>query len=353
MSWGTVDTMSQTKRITHIDSLRGAAVLLMVMVHAAATWNPFQVTQMSILAYVVSGLGGLAAPLFVTLFGWGIARSQLSVKARIFQALFLFIAQILVNATSPHLFNLFTPGILSLMGLLTLILPFVVTRMKLLSIQPLATTIALIFTIQFFFPEIQGVGGWSDRVSDVSVYLIASNLFLTGTYPLFPWIVFALLGATISLANSESSQTLQQNRFTKSALVLGLVFCLSTFVYSNIENTLWAHPTQDAYLTFFPANSAFIIAAMTGVLLIWTFIQRYELSFLNTTGQISLTIYLIHFIPLSLMNDFETIHQWRLTTSAASVLLYTLAWIPASALWLKHWPHINFETMLKRIRKSL
>ena len=89
MSWGTVDTMSQTKRITHIDSLRGAAVLLMVMVHAAATWNPFQVTQMSILAYVVSGLGGLAAPLFVTLFGWGVARSQLSVKARIFQALFL------------------------------------------------------------------------------------------------------------------------------------------------------------------------------------------------------------------------------------------------------------------------
>ena len=353
MSWGTVDTMPQTNRITHVDSLRGAAVLLMVMVHAAATWNPFQVTQMSILAYVVSGLGGLAAPLFVTLFGWGIARSQLSVKARIFQALFLFIAQILVNATSPHLFNLFTPGILSLMGLLTLILPLLTLRMKPSNIQPLATTIALIFTIQFFFPEIQGVGGWSDRVSDVSAYLIASNLFLTGTYPLFPWIVFALLGATISLANSESSQTLQQNRFTKSALVLGLVFCLSTFVYSNIENTLWAHPTEDAYLTFFPANPAFIVAATTGVLLIWTFIQRYELPFLSSTGQISLTIYLVHFIPLSLMNDFETIHQWGLETSAVAVFLYTLAWIPASALWLKHWPHINFETVLKRIRKSL
>ena len=353
MSWGTVDMMSQTKRITHIDSLRGAAVLLMVMVHAAATWNPFQVTQMSILAYVVSGLGGLAAPLFVTLFGWGIARSQLSVKARIFQSLFLFIAQILVNATSPHLFNLFTPGILSLMGLLTLILPLLTLRMKPSNIQPLAITTALVFGIQVFFPEVQGDGGWSDRVSDVSAYLIASNLFLTGTYPLFPWIVFALLGATISLANSESSQTLQQNRFTKSALVLGLVFCLSTFVYSNIENTLWAHPTEDAYLTFFPANPAFIVAATTGVLLIWTFIQRYELPFLSSTGQISLTIYLVHFIPLSLMNDFETIHQWGLETSAVAVFLYTLAWIPASALWLKHWPHINFETVLKRIRKSL
>ena len=353
MFWGTVDTMSQTKRITHIDSLRGAAVLLMVMVHAAATWNPFQDTQTSVLAYVVSGLGGLAAPLFVTLFGWGIVRSHLSIKARIFQALFLFIAQILVNFTSPHLFNPFTPGVLSLMGLLTLILPFVVTRMKLLSIPPLATTLALIFTIQFFFPEIQGVGGWSDRVSDDSAYTIGSNLFLTGTYPLFPWIVFALLGATISEAHSNSSQTLQQNRFTKSALILGLMFCLSTFVYSNIENSLWAHPTEDAYLTFFPANPAFIVAATTGVLLIWTFIQRYELPFLSSTGQISLTIYLVHFIPLSLMNDFDTIHQWGLETSAVAVLLYTLAWIPVSALWLKQWPHVNFETILKRIRKSL
>ena len=353
MSWGTDDTMSQTNRITHIDSLRGAAVLLMVMVHAAATWNPFQETQMSVLAYVVSGLGGLAAPLFVTLFGWGIVRSHLSMKARVFQTLFLFTAQILVNITSPHLFNPFTPGVLSLMGLLTLILPLFSTRMKALNIQPLAITTTLIFTIQILFPEIQGVGEWSDRVSDDSVYVIGSNLFFTGTYPLFPWIVFALLGATISLANSEPNQTLQQNRFTKSALIAGLVFCLATFVYSNIENALWAHPTEDAYLTFFPANPAFILAATTGVLLIWTFIQRYELPFLSSTGQISLTIYLVHFIPLSLMNDFETIHQWGLETSAVAVLLYTLAWIPVSALWLKQWPHVNFETILKRIRKSL
>ena len=86
MFWGTVDTMSQTKRITHIDSLRGAAVLLMVMVHAAATWNPFQTPQISVLAYVVSGLGGLAAPMFVTLFGWGILRSTLSLKPRMWMS---------------------------------------------------------------------------------------------------------------------------------------------------------------------------------------------------------------------------------------------------------------------------
>ena len=60
-----------TKRIEHIDSIRAIAVLLMVMVHAAATWGPPSTTQPSGLVYVVSGLGGLAAPLFVTVFGWG------------------------------------------------------------------------------------------------------------------------------------------------------------------------------------------------------------------------------------------------------------------------------------------
>ena len=115
--------MSQTVRIPHIDSLRGLAVLLMVMVHTAATWNPFHQVQLTPLAYVVSGLGGLAAPLFVTLFGWGIARGRMTGKQRFFQATFLLIAQVGVNITSPHLFHPFTPGILSLMAILTLALP--------------------------------------------------------------------------------------------------------------------------------------------------------------------------------------------------------------------------------------
>ena len=76
--------MSQTSRISHLDSLRGVAVLLMVMVHSAATWNPFKGDQETLLAYLVSGLGGLAAPLFLTLFGWGMLRVRLTIKARIF-----------------------------------------------------------------------------------------------------------------------------------------------------------------------------------------------------------------------------------------------------------------------------
>ena len=47
-----------------IDQIRGLAILLMIMVHAAATWAPANASTTSLLALIVASLGGLAAPLF-------------------------------------------------------------------------------------------------------------------------------------------------------------------------------------------------------------------------------------------------------------------------------------------------
>ena len=88
--------MTNNFRIREIDSLRGLAVLLMVMVHAAATWNPYQSVQTTWLAYLVAGLGGLAAPLFVTIFGWGLTKSRSTLRNNLFKALILIFLQIVV-----------------------------------------------------------------------------------------------------------------------------------------------------------------------------------------------------------------------------------------------------------------
>ena len=63
--------MNTRQRTVHIDALRGLAVLLMVLVHAAATWEPQLSGPWLIFGAVVSGAGGLAAPLFAALQGWG------------------------------------------------------------------------------------------------------------------------------------------------------------------------------------------------------------------------------------------------------------------------------------------
>ena len=347
------NTMPQTPRIQHIDSLRGVAVLLMVMVHAAATWNPFHSPQPTLFAYIISGLGGLAAPLFVTLFGWGILRSNLTLRQRAFHSLFLFVMQILVNMTSPHLFEPLTPGVLSLMALLTLMLPFFTPLFRKKGIQPLAALTTLIFLIQLSFPEIQGTGTWSDRVDGSTLATITSNLVLTGTYPLFPWILFAALGVTISMHGSTKGANIPFTRPIKYSVTFGLLFCLSTFYISQMNGALWAHPTAEATLTFFPANSAFIIAGFTGVVLIWLFIQSVNTLTLMSAGKMSLTIYVVHFIPLTLMRGYEVTYQWSLTTSSLAVIAYTLVWIPISALWMKRYPKATLEALLKEIRKAL
>ena len=347
------DTMPQMQRIQHIDSLRGVAVLLMVMVHAAATWNPFHSPQPTLLAYIISGLGGLAAPLFVTLFGWGVLRSELSLRQRLFQSLFLFAMQILVNLTSPHLFQTFTPGVLSLMALLNLVLPMLSSSFKDSKVHPILWLTTLVFLIQFLYPEIQGEGSWSDRVNDASFFIVASNLFFTGTYPLFPWILFAALGATISANGTNQGASVPSIHLIRYSILFGLLFCLVSFYISQINNELWAHPTADATLTFFPANTAFLIAAFTGVMILWLMIQRLNPKSLSSAGKMSLTIYVVHFIPLTWMQDYELTYQWGLTTSSIAVVAYSLIWIPLSAQWLKRYPKATLEATLKEIRKSL
>ena len=105
--------MANSIRFREIDSLRGLAVLLMVMVHAAATWNPSNTTQTSTIEYIVAGLGGLAAPLFVTIFGWGMYNSSSARKATLTKAGILVILQFIVNLCSPHLYDTYSPAKLS------------------------------------------------------------------------------------------------------------------------------------------------------------------------------------------------------------------------------------------------
>lgn len=348
-----VDTMSQTVRIPHIDSLRGTAVLLMVMVHAAATWNPFSQVQTSPLAYVISGLGGLAAPLFVTLFGWGVVRTHTSLSSRVVQCLFFFVAQIAVNLTSPHLFHTFTPGILSLMGVLTLLVPATYSAFEKHDIRVFSFFFAFTIVIQLLFSDIQGTGVWEDRTADNTLGIIISNLLFTGTYPVFPWFVFAFFGAMISRQKTASGRSLNLNTSTGMWIVFGLTYCTLTLVYSQMNQTLWAHPTEDALLTFFPANPSFLVAGITGVMLLWIAVQRFKFSFLASTGKMSLTIYLLHFMPLTLMRDYEVTHQWGLQISSVAVLLYTVIWVPVAGLWLYRWPKANVESLLRMIRKSL
>ncbi|MBT4065944.1 MAG: DUF1624 domain-containing protein [Euryarchaeota archaeon] len=341
-----------SQRLGHIDSLRGLAVLLMIMVHAAATWNPFSNSEISTLAYVVSGLGGLAAPLFVTLLGWGLLQTESTRRKRISRATFLLAMQIVVNLFAPHLFAPFTPGVLSLFALLIISEPIWSSPFRSSKLLPQTVFSLLLFLTViglYFGSGFQGSDKWTDRTTTASIQTLILHLLLTGTYPLFPWMIFAVFGAFIAKITSIDSK-INVLKLTTTSIVFGLIFCVTSLVWSIHNDSAWALPSGEAVLTFFPPNYPFILAALTGVLLLWALIYKMpQVSFLEDTGRCSLTLYVVHFIPFALFHKAETTYGWSLTISCLVVIGYTIAWIPIAKLWRSKFPSYTLEKLMRNL----
>ena len=341
--------MSNLARFREIDSLRGLAVLLMVMVHAAATWNPHNAAQSTWIAYLVAGLGGLAAPLFVTIFGWGLVRSKSTTNGNIIKATILLLLQLLVNLFSPHLFDPLTPGILSLFALLILIKPLIVNMANNnISFLVFSISILLIYVLSSLIYNIQGTNDWDFRVSTNNLTILVSHLFFTGTYPLFPWITFAVVGAFLGSSITEGGKTLPRNNTTLLLIIIGMSYCLVSLILANEEGSIWAHPTKGAYLNFFPANIGFMIGSMTGVLIFWLIIQELQISMFEYCGRLSLTIYVLHFIPLTLFSNIENERYWSVMEASLAVVIYTTAWLLFAFVWNRlQW--LTIEALVRKL----
>ena len=341
--------MSNLARFREIDSLRGLAVLLMVMVHAAATWNPHNAAQNTWIAYLVAGLGGLAAPLFVTIFGWGLVRSKSTTNGNIIKATILLLLQLLVNLFSPHLFEPLTPGILSLFALLILIKPLIVNMANNnISFLVFSISILLIYVLSSLIYNIQGTNDWDFRVSTNNLTILVSHLFFTGTYPLFPWITFAVVGAFLGSSITEGGKTLPRNNTTLLLIIIGMSYCLVSLILANEEGSIWAHPTRGAYLNFFPANIGFMIGSMTGVLIFWLIIQELQVSLFEYCGRLSLTIYILHFIPLTLFSNIENERYWSVMEASLAVVIYTTAWLLFAFVWNRlQW--LTIEALVRKL----
>ena len=320
--------MALNTRFREIDSLRGLAVLLMVMVHAAATWNPSNTSQTSLLAYLVAGLGGLAAPLFVTIFGWGMYKSKSPRKSILTKAAVLIILQYVVNLCSPHLYEPYSPGILSLFAMLLIAKPAIMKSIE--SIKNMLIFNGLIvgmFIINSSFIEFQGSSNWDSRIV-VNDFLQLINLTLfTGTYPVFPWITFCVVGAFLGRSVMEEGKTLPRNKITISMIVVGISYCLVTLYLAIRNSEVWAHPSKGDYLNFFPANFGFMIAAITGVFILWLIVQELNILLFEQAGKVSLTVYVVHFIPLTYLSNLEDERNWTIMEASQAVVLFTTTWL--------------------------
>jgi len=323
-----------------IDALRGCAVLLMVMVHVAATAPPPAFGQTTTLGYLVAGLGGLAAPLFVVLAGWGAAGRPRPFASRLRRAGLLLCAQVVVNLCAPHLYEPFTPGVLSLFALLALV-PWTHATP---AVERTARVTAILAPVLILFaPSLQGPSAWDARVAVDGPGDVAMHLLLTGLYPFVPWCALAWLGVMLRLHGAA------MQRPATGWVAAGIVTCAALLVHALQTDVPWAAPTSpngQALLTFFPANPPFLLAASTGVLLLWAsgaWLAR--LPSLNRLGRLSLTVYVAHTPLLWVLN--RSIDSPSVALSAVLVVVLTLMWWPLAALCPDSWRRWSLEAGLK------
>ena len=331
--------MTANTRLIYIDALRGLAVLLMVMVHAAATWSPPELGDPTILALVVSGLGGLAAPLFVALLGWGLHQRPRPFRQRFRQAVFLFLCQLAVNLSAPHLFDPFTPGVLSLMAMLIVFEPYWSWPWRRVQDPAVAFGLftATVFIVMWLVGDARGASSWAARVETDGVGVFFSHLVLTGTYPLLPWVVFAGFGTAVGASKRSLHATVMMPGFILSAALL---------VHAGRTGQVWARPTGDAVLTFFPANVPFLIAAMTGVSLLWWLAERIVMLHpLADVGRCSLTVYVVHFAPFAYTHGWANGDSWSLHMAMFATLAYTACWGAVGTLWFQKGQRWTLESV--------
>ncbi|MGB1624363.1 MAG: acyltransferase family protein [Candidatus Poseidoniaceae archaeon] len=324
-----------------MDALRGLAVLLMVMVHVAATAPPPSIGSTSALGYLVAGLGGLAAPLFVVLAGWGAAGKPRPWRSRCARAALLLAAQVLVNLCAPHLYDPFTPGVLSLFALLALIPWTHASPHVQRSVRTLAVLVPILVMLT---PHVQGPSSWDDRVAVGGIQEAASHLLLTGLYPLIPWCGLAWLGVMLRTHGAA----MRQPGIAWS--LCGVVVCVLLLFRAVQHDVPWAAPTSpdgQALLTFFPANAPFLLAASTGVFILWatgTWLARAP--GLPALGRLSLSVYVAHTPILWLLH--HTVVAPSAALSATLVMVLTLVWWPVAAFWPERWYRWTFEAGLSK-----
>ena len=146
--------------------------------------------------------------------------------------------------------------------------------------------------------------------------------------------MFASFGATVAVLSTPKRHT-----FFRTVSVIGLTVSLAILVQSQRTNQVWALPTGNAALTFFPANAPFLHRSHDGgchavvVLGAFRFADR-----LSSLGRVSLTVYVLHFVPFALFHQAEALHDWSPALTAGVVLGYTVGWIVLGTLLAQRAP---------------
>ncbi|MFA6034475.1 MAG: heparan-alpha-glucosaminide N-acetyltransferase domain-containing protein [Myxococcota bacterium] len=400
-----VAALSQIKRYLEIDVLRTFAIISMVFCHYSEIFT-YRSGASGWIKFVADDfIGDFAAPLFLFLVGISLVISEDHARQKgalysqprklVIRAAFIFAAGIVFRVLNygPH--DILAFGVLSFIGLVTLMFLFL---RKMSSVSLLVMIVVVYFASPFLracVPESMAmwkagfapitVDGWWHTVSGYfvqtaltyhNVHLENSipqfffSLFLSGEFPVFPWIIYPAAGIILG----RKIVTGKDAGAIRPLALISVIMCLAGIAMACIGATRPLSNQATGFLTlfsFFPTSPPLMALGMGVVfglyVIVWKVcrsdfsFKRFDLSpVFSRISKYSLTLYFFHhtlafwFIGVLGMAT-GTDYFGRLTTPFGSCLI-SAGFLAAMYALLIRWDRSNgkysLEWLLKRVEIS-
>ncbi len=353
-------------RLLSLDALRGVAVILMMEQHLGV-WLPRRsgLTQ-GPLYMALNGLGGLAAPTFITLAGVGTSllvasRAGQSVDATLVRrGLALMGFGYVLNILTPSWFSAGSWFVLHMMGVAIATAPLWrrLATPVLLALE--AIVLALTVAVQQWLVTPQ----WLDnsRMRDLELPGGPLRLALAeGQFPVLPWLALFLAGMVVG-------RWLLAERYVKVValgcvcLLLGLTLVALDQAASHLPALAFLHDPPWQRLvrvraSFYPAGPGIVLLLQSGVLLLLAGALRIERTrdftargWLVCLGRASLTLLLVHVVLFREVS--RPLGAWQTFGGGVSLAIIA-AWIFLCAVLARTWQRRGYcfgaEWLLRRL----
>ena len=345
------------QRVASLDALRGVAVLLMITQHVA-----FWITAepgSSWVIQVTGALGGLAAPLFVTLSGIGaVLLSERHPNAdRLFfvRGLLIMVFGYLMNVLTPHWFTLGSWYVLHMIGAALIMAPLLRRVPDFAMILMAAAVMVATGLLQSYLNMPFRL--FNDHMAaQVQLGGVLRYALVEGFFPIFPWIAFFMAGI---LAGRWLISARMDKLLVFGTVLVGTAVILSATYFSGADFT-----RSEPWVRYFRLQSSFYSALAPLSLLLMglslLFVAAFsalqkKISFspsdvLVCLGRASLTLLIVH---VALIRESAVyLNFWKilpavptLVATAGVLLFFSLA----ALAWQKIAFRYGFEWLLRKV----
>ncbi|MCX4246103.1 DUF1624 domain-containing protein [Paraliomyxa miuraensis] len=356
-----MSTPRPSRRLLALDALRGIAVFLMIEQHVGIwLWHgpgPGERQLDYPLLVGFNALGGMAAPLFVSLAGVGSALFVAAGRPRtdvtlVRRGLVLMLFGLALNFLTPSWFSWGSWFVLHMMGFAMALAP--VWRRLPTPVLLLGCACVLISTVAVQLWLNTPIPLDNPRMRDTSLPGGPLRLALAeGQFPILPWLCFYLAGFC-------AGRFIKAERHGRIAL-LGACFVAVGGGGHLLARAPVAHPWIqrgfELHLGFYPASVAIAGLLLGGALLLIAFVAWLETRRpiaddhpLVTLGRISLTLLMLHVVLFRELS--RPIHWWR-GLSANAALAVIFGFVILSILASRPWQRVGYrfgaEWLLRKI----